>query len=72
MKRITILADIELQEKTLGTLMTFFSTYSLNNLTPIGTESDLLSLIKPSAGALLSVVSIKDRHEQNSNYFGMT
>jgi len=68
---ISILAVIELQEKYLGTSMTFLNTYSLNNLTPIGTESDLLSLINPSTGALLSVVSIKDRHEQDSNYYGM-
>ena len=52
--------------------MTFFNTYSLNNLTPTRRKSDLLSLINPCAGKLLSDVSVKQIHEQDRNYFGMT
>ena len=52
--------------------MTFYNTHSLNNLTPTRTGSDLLSLINPCAGTLLSAVSNKAIQEQDSNYFGMT
>lgn len=52
--------------------MTFFNTHSLNNLTPTRMGRDLLSLINPCADALLSVVLIKQSHEQDTNYFGMT
>lgn len=52
--------------------MTYFKTYSLNNLTPTRMGGDLLSLINPCAGALLSAVSINERQEQDRNYFGMT
>lgn len=51
--------------------MTFFNIYSLNNLTPTRPGSDLLSLINPRAGTLLSAVSNNTRQEQDSNYYGM-
>mgnify|MGYP007065670725 CR=1 FL=1 len=47
------------------------NTHTLNNLFPTGTRGDLLSLMFPCAGRLLSVVSIKRINEQDSNYYGM-
>lgn len=69
---ISILAGIELARKKFGTLMKQLNVHSLNNLFPTGTRGDLLSLRFPCAGRLLSVVSIKQINEQDSNYFGMT
>jgi len=52
--------------------MIHLNTHSLENLAPSRMGSDLLSLIVPSAGALLCAVFVKQIDEQDTNYFGMT
>jgi hypothetical protein len=48
------------------------NVHSFNNLLPTGTRGDHLSLRFQCAGTFMSVVSIKQINEQDSNYYGMT